>query len=194
MKKKIEVEERKGATEITALKNVSNLETKVRGTATFDGKGVSESSVDLKSTKKKTPKLVFKNTNYTKSDITISGKGKGNVKTDSGTFNNSKVKGGKKNDSISFGKKATVNKGKFKLDKGSDSITFNKATKFKGKTTIDLGKGGKDVITFGKEVKGGSVVISNFDKKDKLVVGKDTFKYNDIKKGAEIPGIDIKLA
>ncbi len=194
MKKKIEVEELKGGTEITALKNVSNLETKVRGTATFDGKGVSKSPIDLKSTKKETPKLVFKNTNYTKSDITISGKGKGIVKTESGTFNNSKVKGGKKNDSISFGKKATVNKGKFNLDKGNDSITFNKATKFKGKTTIDLGKGGKDVITFGKEVKGGSVVISNFDKKDKLVVGKDTFKYNDIKKGAEIPGIDIKLA
>ncbi len=194
MKKKIEVEELKGGTEITVLKNVSSLETKVRGTATFDGKGVSESPIELKSTKKKTPKLVFKNTNYTKSEITISGNGKGNVKTDSGTFNNSKVKGGKKNDSISFGKKATVNKGKFNLDKGSDSITFNKATKFKGKTTIDLGKGGKDVITFGKEVKGGSVVISNFDKKDKLVVGKDTFKYNDIKKGAEIPGIVVKLA
>ena len=63
MKKKIEVEELKGGTEITVLKNVSSLETKVRGTATFDGKGVSESPIELKSTKKKTPKLVFRNTN-----------------------------------------------------------------------------------------------------------------------------------
>ena len=194
MKKKIEVEELKGGTEITVLKNASNLETKVRGTATFDGKGVSKSPVDLESTKRKTPKLVFKNSNYTNSVITISGPGKGNVTTESGTFNNSKVKGGQKNDSISFGRKATVNKGVFNLDKGNDSITFAKATKFKGKTIIDLGKRGKDVITFGKEVKGGSVVIRNFDKKDKLVIGEDTYKYSDIKKGAEIAGIDIKLA
>ena len=193
-KKNIEVEELKAGTEIVALKNVSGLETTVTGDAAFVGKGVSKSSVDLKSTKKNTPKVVLQNTNFTKSDIKISGKGAGEIKSNTGAFAKSKITGGKKNDSVSFGNKATVNKGKINLNKGNDSITFAKGTTFKGKTTIDLGKGGKDVVTFGKEVKKGSVVINNFDKKDKLVVGKDTFKYNDIKKGAEIPGIKINLA
>ena len=76
-KKKIQVEEQKAGTEIVALKNVSKLETTVTGDAAFVGKGVSKSSVDLKSTKKNTPKVVLQNTNFTKSDIKISRKGEG---------------------------------------------------------------------------------------------------------------------
>ena len=192
--KKIEVAELKAGTEIVALKNVSDLKTTVTGKAAFVGKGVSESSVKLKSTKKNTPKVVLQTTNFTKSDIKISGKGAGEVKSNTGGFVQSKITGGKGKDSVSFGKQSTVNKGKIDLGKGSDSITFAKSTTFKRKTTIDLGKGGKDVVTFGKAVKNGSVVIKNFDKDDKLVVGKDTFDYKDIKKGAEIPGIKINLA
>ena len=193
-RKNIEVAELKAGTEIVALKNVSGLKTKVTGDAAFVGKGVSESSVVLKSTKKKTPKIVLQNTNFAKSDIKISGKGAGEFKSNTGAFNRSKITGGKKNDSVSFGNKSTVNRGKINLGKGGDSITFAKGTTFKGKTTIDLGNGGKDVVTFGKKVKNGSVVIKNFDEKDKLVVGENTFDYNDIKKGAEIPGIKINLA
>ena len=193
-KKKIEVEELKAGTEIDVLKKVSKLETTVTGDAAFVGKSVSKSSVDLKSTKKNTPKVVLQTTNFTKSDIKVSGKGAGTFKSNTGEFNQSKITGGNKNDSISFGNKSTVNKGEIKLGKGNDSITFGKGTTFKGQTTIGLGKGGKDVVTFGKQVKNGSVVINNFDKKDKLVVGKATYGYKDIKKGAEIPGIKINLA
>lgn len=193
-KKKVEIEELKAGTEIDVLKKVSKLETTVTGDAAFVGKGVSKSSVDLKSTKKTTPKVVLQTTNFTKSDIKISGKGAGTLKSNSGEFNESKFTGGNKNDSVSFGNKSTVKKGEIKLGKGSDSITFGKGTTFKGNTTIGLGKGGKDYVKFGKEVKNGSVVINNFDKKDKLVVGKDTYNYRAIKRGAEIPGIKINLA
>ena len=193
-KKRIEVAELKAGTEIIALKKVSGLETTVTGKAAFVGKGVSESSINLKSTKKNTPKVVLQTTNFTKSDIKISGKGAGVVKSNTGSFTQSKITGGKGKDSVSFSNKSTVNKGKIDLGKGHDSITFAKRTTFKGKTKIDLGEDGRDVVTFGKAVKKGSVVINNFDKKDNLVVGKDNFDYKDIKKGAEIPGIKIKLA
>ena len=46
MKKKIEVEELKGGTKITVLKNASNLETKVRGTATFDGLSIAWATLE----------------------------------------------------------------------------------------------------------------------------------------------------
>lgn len=193
-KKKIAVAELETGTEIDALKNVSGLETTVTGDATFVGKSVSNSSVDLKSTKKNTPKVVLQTTNFTNSDIKISGKGAGTVRSNTGAFNKSTITGGKGKDSVSFGNQSTLKKGEINLGKGNDSITFGKRTTFKFKTTIDLGKGGKDVVTFGKEVKKGSVVINNFDKKDKLVVGKATYDYKDIKKGAEIPGIKINLA
>ena len=194
-KKKIEVAELEAGTEIAALKFVSDLKTTVTGDAAFVGKGVTESSVVLESTKKNTPKLVLQNTNFSKSDIKISGEGVGRINSNTGAFNESKITGGKKSDSIKFGNKSTVNNATIILGKGGDSITFGKGTTFKGKTTVNLTPGGKDVVTFGKnlESQNGFVVIKNFEKGDKLIVGNDTFTYNKIKNGVDIPGIRINL-
>ena len=63
------------------------------------------------------------------------------------------------------------------------TVTFagNSKTKFKGgETFIDLGKGGKDVVEFTKfkNIKNGTVIIENFDKKDTLIVNKKSFDYD----------------
>ena len=72
--------------------------------------------------------------------------------------------------------------------------TFAKGTKYKGKTTIDLGKGGKDsVVVENNKVKGGNLVITNFTKKDTITIGGETFTFKDIKNGAELPGVKVEL-
>ena len=198
-KDRIDVEELESGTEILALKSLSDLETTVfaTGVGAFTGQGVSNSKVVLESTKKNTntPKFVIANKNFSKSEINISGNGRGKVNINTGAFRNSTIRGGKKNESIRFGNETICNNNTINLGKGGDSITFRKGTTFKGKTTINLVPGGKDVVKFGKNLKSqpGSVLIKNFDKQDTLIVGKNTFKYNDIKKGAEIPGIRINL-
>jgi len=201
-KDRIDVEELKSGTEILALKSLSDLKTTVfaTGVGAFTGQGVSNSKVVLESTKKNTdtPKFVLANKNFSQSEIKIVGNGKGKININTGAFRNSTIKGGKKNDSIRFGNESIVNNNSINLGKGGDSITFKPRTTFKGKTTINLVKGGKDVVKFGKNPnlqKGAKVVIKNFDKQDKLIVGKNTFNYNDIKRGsADIPGkIEIRL-
>lgn len=204
--KKIEVAELEAGTEIAALKFVSDLETTVfdTGAAAFVGDSVSESSVVLKSTTKNTPKIDFQNNGFYQSNIKISGKGAGNVKfvhskkDDSVKFGNSKITGGQKGDFVKFGNRSTVNNGTIVLGKGGDTITFGKKTTFKGKTVVNVTPGGKDVVTFGKNPPTiddkASIVIKNFDKQDKLNVGSDTFGYNKIKNGADIPGIEVKFA
>ena len=68
---------------------------------------------------------------------------------------------------------------------------------FKGKTIVDLGKGGSDKVVIKNKdgVIGGKLNITNFSKKDELTIGKTTFTYKDINGGADIPGnIKIDLA
>lgn len=215
VKKNIAAEEFNSFTEIGLIKNVAGLDTTITGDAFFVGKGVSESSFALDSTKKNTPELLLQNSNFTKNDIKISGKDGGYLKTTSafiknnlnGSKGNDTIRFGKNStlkegtiklnkgaDSISFGNQATVKAGKIILGKGGDSITFKKNTTFIGQTTINLTPGGKDVVTFEKNPPKGSVVIKNFDNPDILKVGNDTFTHSQIKKGAEIPGIKINLA
>ena len=79
--------------------------------------------------------------------------------------------------------------------KGNDNIRFGKNCSFKGKTKIDLGKGGKDsVVIDAKKIRTGKLIISSFTKKDTIVVGDETFTHKDIKNGAEIPNIKVNLA
>ena len=79
--------------------------------------------------------------------------------------------------------------------KGNDNIVFGGDVSFKGKTKIDLGKGGKDsIVITADQIEGGKLKITSFTKKDTITVGDETFTYNDIKNGAEIPNVKIKLA
>ena len=191
----VQVVELDGGTEIAVEAPVSELEVDVTGTGIVAGKKVDESTVNVKASKGESATVVLQSTKFIGSDINISGGGKGVVKVNTGVFNKSTVTGGKKADSVRFGNETTVKNAEVDCGKGNDTVTFNKNTTFKGKTTVDLGKGGKDSLVLkANKVKGGKLVVENFGKKDTITVGKNTFDYKDIKGGAEIPGVKIKLA
>ncbi|CAE06921.1 hypothetical protein [Parasynechococcus marenigrum] len=79
---------------------------------------------------------------------------------------------GKAEDSISFGADSTLKAAAISTGKGRDTITFSGT--LKGKTTVISGKG-KDVIEVTDKKGKGKLVLSDFNKKDTLVVGDDTF-------------------
>ena len=80
------------------------------------------------------------------------------------------------------------------MGKGNDTVRFGKDVTFKGKTNIDLGKDGNDSIVIEADSIGGKLKVTNFTKKDTITVGDETFTYKDIKNGADIPNIKVKLA
>ena len=93
---------------------------------------------------------------------------------------------------VTFGNQTTVNKATVELGKGSDTVTFKSGTKFKGKTTIDLGKGGADSVIIEGDAK--KLTVDNFSRKDSISVAGETFDYKDIKNGADVPGVKVNLA
>ena len=107
-----------------------------------------------------------------------------------------KFDGVKTNASSRTDKKGQIKNSTLSMGKGDDTVTFGKGVKFKGRTKISLGqKGGTDMVIIGSEIKGGGKVkVTQFSKKDTIKVAGETFTYQDIKDGAQIPGIDVKLA
>ena len=73
-------------------------------------------------------------------------------------------------------------------DGGKDTITFSEGVKLKGNTKIKTGTG-KDTIEVPSNPKGkGTIAISNFEKKDKLMVDGEKMKGKKIYNGKkEIP-------
>ena len=78
------------------------------------------------------------------------------------------------------------------LGEGSDTVTFKSGTKFKGKSTIDMGEGGKDSVIIEGDAK--KLTVNNFNRKDSISVAGEMFNYNDIQLGAEVPGVKVNLA
>ena len=84
---------------------------------------------------------------------------------------------GKAPDSISFNSASTVKSADISTGKGADSLTFN--GRLKGKTTVESGKG-RDVIEVNRQSGKGKLILSDFSKKDTLIVGDETFKLDNI--------------
>ena len=108
-------------------------------------------------------------------EFTTTGKAATELSVPEGKLLNSSITTakGKAEDSISFGA-ASIVKGAFiSLGKGSDTLTFS--GRMKGKTTVESGKG-RDLIEVNSKDRGkGKLVLSDFNKKDTLVVGDETF-------------------
>ena len=74
-------------------------------------------------------------------------------------------------DSITFGSASTVKGVEVSTGKGADSLTFN--GRLKGKSTVESGKG-QDVIEVNRESGKGKLILSDFSKKDTLIVDGET--------------------
>ena len=61
------------------------------------------------------------------------------------------------------------------MGKGNDTVRFGADTEFKGKSTLDLGPGGKDaVILESADGANGKLTITNVGRKDTITVGDET--------------------
>ena len=189
---KIEVVELESGTEVAIEAPVKEVTVSVSGDSVLAGKPVSESTVTVEaSSNNETVTLDLDINSFTKSDVVVE-KGAAEINVNVGTFKKSTVATGKKSDSVTFGNQTTVKKATVELGKGSDTVTFKSGTKFKGKSTIDLGKGGKDSVIIEGDAK--KLTVDNFSRKDSISVAGEMFNYKDIKLGAEVPGVKVNLA
>ena len=193
----VEVVEVKGKpTEVEVNSPVKDLEVTISKKGEVSGKSLTDSEISVEAASNKKTVTVELKSSFKKSDISVD-KGKLDLTVTSSKFSNSTVTAGKKADSITFGSNTKVIKATVEMGKGSDTVTFKSGTKFKGKTTIDLGKGGKDAVVIEDPVviEGAKkITVDNFTKKDSISVAGETFDYKDIKNGAEIPGVKVNLA
>jgi hypothetical protein len=183
-----------GGASITYTEPTKKEAFEISGNLELSGASLTKSNITAELDKGKTAEVTL-NTNFKSGKIETKGSGKIEVNVNS-TFSKSFVKGGKKSDSVQFN--ARVKDSKISLGKGNDTVVFNQTTIFssKGKTAVDLGKGGgKDVIEFKTEPNAGKVVVKNFDKKDTLIVGGSSIDYDNLKtNNVEFPNIKINLA
>ena len=104
--------------------------------------------------------------------ITSTGDGSVDLNVTKGTFKKSTIdlSEATSKDSISFGGDTKVIKTQISLGTGKDTVTFADGIKLKGDTAIRVGDG-RDAIKVPSSAKGnGRIGISNFAKKDRLVV------------------------
>ena len=189
---KIEVVELESGTEVAIEAPVKEVTVSVSGDSVLAGKPVSDSTVTVEaSSNNETVTLDLDINSFKKSDVVVE-KGAAEINVNVGTFKKSTVATGKKSDSVTFGNQTTVKQATVELGKGSDTVTFKSGTKFKGKTTIDLGKGGADSVIIEGDAK--KLTVDNFNRKDSISVAGETFDYKDIKNGAEVPGVKVNLA
>ena len=188
----VEVVKAKGEpTEVEVNSPVKDLEVTISEKGEVKGKRLTDSEIIVEATSNKETVTVELKSNFKKSDISVD-TGKLDLTVKSGKFHKSTITAGKKSDSIMFGGSTKVTNSTLEMGKGSDTVTFKSGIKFKGKTTIDLGEGGADVVIIEENAK--KITVDNFTKKDSISVAGKTFDYKDIKKGAEIPGVKVNLA
>lgn len=188
----VEIVELEVGTELAITAPVKEVEVSVAGDSVLVGKPVIDSTVTVEAaSNQETVELILKTNSFKKSDIVVE-KGAADINVTVGTFKKSTVATGKKSDSVTFGNQTTVNKATLELGKGSDTVTFKSGTTFRGKSTIDLGKGGADSVIIEGDAK--KLTVDNFSRKDSISVAGETFDYKDIKNGADVPGVKVNLA
>ena len=186
-----------GGTLVAIKQNVSGLDIEAKGDTAITGKRVSDSEVNVVAKKGETTNIVFETTVVKNSSITNEGKGALEVNLNTGKIKNLTIDAGnkKRDDLVRVKDDVTLSKSTMDMGKGDDTVRFGKGVTFKGRSTVDLGKGGADALVIEADgVAPGKLIVTSFSKKDTITVGDETFTYKDIKNGAEIPGVKVELA
>ena len=164
-------------TEIVVNSAIKGLELGLSGEkdVAIAGARLKDAKFSNEAPKGETVNVTLAVTKAAKLEFVTTGKGATELSVAEGKFLNSSVTTakGKAEDSISFGA-ASIVKGAFiSTGKGNDTVTFS--GRMKGKTTVESGKG-RDLIEVNSKDRGkGKLVLSDFNKKDTLVVGDETF-------------------
>ena len=186
-----------GGTAVAIKKNTSDLNIEAAGDTAITGKRVSDSEVNVTAAKGESTNIVFETTVVKDTTITNEGKGALEVNLNTGKVKNLTIDAGnkKRDDLVRVKDDVKLSKATMDMGKGDDTVRFGKGVTFKGKSTVDLGKGGTDAIVIEADgVKPGKLIVTSFSKKDTITVGDETFSKKDIKNGAEIPGVKVELA
>lgn len=177
--------------EIVVAKKVEDLKVKAETgtTSAMVGKKVADSKVTGKAEKGDITKVVFQTTKVNDNDITVKGKGAGDIQVNTGRFNNSSITFKKKsNDSVEFNNGVEVRNATIDGGKGADTITFKENAAIKGTNEITLGQG-RDVLELPANKTGkGSIVVTDLQNKDTIKIGDESFSGKDILDGnVELP-------
>ena len=186
-----------GGTLVSIKKNVSGLDIEATGDTAITGKRVSDSEVNVTAAKGESTNIVLETTVVKDTTITNEGKGALEVNLNTGKVKNLTIDAGnkKRDDLVRVKDDVKLIKSTMDMGKGDDTVRFGKGVTFKGRSTVDLGKGGKDALVIEADgVAPGKLIVTSFSKQDSITVGDETFTYKDIKNGAEIPGVKVELA
>ena len=190
-------ESESGGTVVEVNKNTSDLEIFAQSDAEISGKKLSDSTVSVQAEKGESTTVSIETTFFKNGTIVNEGSGSLEVNLNTGKVKNLTIDAGnkKRNDSITIADDVKLIKASMEMGKGNDTVRFGADTEFKGKSTLDLGKGGKDaVILESADGANGKLTITNVGRKDTITVGDETFKGKDIANGASIPGVKVELA
>ena len=165
------------ATEIAINSAIKGLELGLSGEkdVAIAGARLKDSKISNEAPKGETVNVTLAVTKAANLEFITTGKAATELSVAEGKFLNSSIATaeGKAEDSISFGASSTIKGASISLGKGSDTLTFS--GRMKGKTTVESGKG-RDLIEVNSKDRGkGKLVLSDFNKKDTLVVGDETF-------------------
>ena len=166
-----------GVTEIDVNSAIKGFELGLSGTkdVSIVGARLKEAKISNEVPKGETVSVTLAVTKATKLQYVSTGKGATDLSVAEVKFLNSSVTTakGKADDSISFGPSSIVKSAFISTGKGNDTVTFS--GRMKGKTTVESGKS-RDLIEVNSKYRGkGKLVLSDFNKKDTLVVGDETF-------------------
>ncbi len=164
-------------TEIAVNSAIKGLELGLSGEkdVAIAGARLKDAKISNEAPKGETVNVTLAVTKSANLEFITTGKAATELSVAEGKFLNSSITTakGKAEDSISFGASSTIKAALISLGKGSDTLTFS--GRMKGKTTVESGKG-RDLIEVNSKDRGkGKLVLSDFNKKDTLVVGDETF-------------------
>ena len=164
-------------TEIAVNSPVKGLEVGVSGEkdVAIAGTTLKQTKLSNEAPKGETAKVTLAVTKAAKLEFVTTGKGATELSAAEGKLLKPSITTakGKAEDSISFGAASTVKAAFISTGKGNDTVTFS--GRMKGKTTVESGKG-RDLIEVNSKDRGkGKLVLSDFNKKDTLVIGDETF-------------------
>ena len=191
------------AIEVVVSEPISGLEFEVGGQkqVAVAGKKVSDSPIKAVAAAGETSKITFETTKVKNMNFTTEGEGSVDLKVLTGKVQGSTIttsETAKSPDSIKFGETTQIKNTDISVGKGADTVTFNGA-KIKGDVRLSLGEKGKDIVQVDANIPGkGTILISDFDKKDRLKVTDgdevDTIRLKKLRRGqGDIPeGIVIQ--
>ena len=175
----------------------SDLDVIAKGDTELKGKSLIDPTVTVDAPKGESANVVIETTVFKNGTIANEGKGSLKVNLNTGKVKNLTIDAGnkKRDDLVRIKDDVKLIKATMEMGKGNDTVRFGGKMDFKGKSTVDLGKGGKDaVILESTDGANGKLTITNVGKKDTITVGDETFTGKDIAKGAEVPGVKVELA